>query len=215
VPMTKIPYTPAPSKVKGSVTLALHPSRFTPSPLFALSPSAARRGLWIPLPMALLSTPPPMNGSSLFTRPCRPPPGHRAARRRGYLHFGIVSFRASLRRARRFPHLNSVTIQQDTKVIGGATHRSVVGPDLASFVPSRDMTPPHAGVESSAFNPCEFVTKGKSDWELVSRGAKGTKFSKLQTAFSSTPFLCVLCAPSRQRTRWIISTRVLERQNLR
>ena len=67
------------------------------------------------------------------------------------------------------------------------------------------MTPPRASVESSAFHLCKFMTKGKTDWELVSRGAKGTKFSKLQTAFSSTPFLCVLCAPSRQGTRWIIS----------
>ena len=72
-----------------------------------------------------------------------------------------------------------VTIQQNTKIIGGATHPSVVGPELASFVPSRDMTPPNASVESSAFHLCEFVTKGETDWELVSRGAKGTKFSKL------------------------------------
>jgi len=77
------------------------------------------------------------------------------------------------------------------------------------------MTAPHASVESSAFHLCELVTKGKTDWQLVSHGAKGTKFSKLQTAFRSTPFLCVLCAPSRQRTRWIISTGVLERQNSR
>ena len=120
-------------------------------------------------------------------------------------------FRATCRAVSR----SVATIQRNTKIIGGATHPSVVGPELASFVPSRDMTPPHASVESSAFHLCELVTKGKTDWELVSHGAKGTKFSKLQTAFRSTPFLCVLCAPSRQRTRWIISTGVLERQNSR